>query len=401
MTVTEYINLNLPKTVKLQTDDADTLIGLPYKYTVPCPDEMFLEMYYWDTYFTNLGLIETGNTELAKNNINNMIYLVEKYGFMPNGNRTYYLTRSQPPFLFMAVSDIYAETGDKEWLGKAYDAIKKEYSFWTEHRSTPDGLNFYGNEELCDPDRIDKLYKYFCSRTKHEYENCDFKEKLKYAHCMMTFMESGWDCTSRFGDNGRYYEPVCLNSLLWGLESTMSRFIEILCWGEEKLWEKRAMQRKEKMEILLSDKELGLMLDRNFSNNTLSKVVSAASLYPLFVGMKSDADNEAEALRMLMTEHGVSATADCDGVNHYQWDYPNIWAPLQYISYKAFINGGRADIAEEIKNKYLHLVEKCFDKTGKLWEKYNGITGEVANEDYNAPAMLGWTAGVYMYFKRK
>ena len=83
MNVTEYINENLPKTVKYNPQGDGTLIGLPFRYTVPCPNEMFLEMYYWDTYFTNTGLIATGNLRLAKSNVDNMLYLVNKYGFMP------------------------------------------------------------------------------------------------------------------------------------------------------------------------------------------------------------------------------------------------------------------------------------------------------------------------------
>ncbi len=401
MTVTEYINENLPKTVKYNPQDDGTLIGLPFRYTVPCPDEMFLEMYYWDTYFTNTGLIATGNLRLAKSNVDNMLYLVNKYGFMPNGNRTYYLTRSQPPFLFMAVSDIFEETGDKEWLSSAYDTLSKEYDYWQSEHMTPDGLNFYGNREINDQSRIDALCKYYSSRVKCNTEGISPDLKLRYAHCMMAFAESGWDCTSRFGDNARYYEPVCLNSLLWGLENKMAAFSRILGRGDEEKWSALADSRKQKMERLMYDKGRGIMLDRSFSDGHLSPVFSVASFYPLFVGMKERPDGEINALKELMLPYGVAATNNSDAVHGYQWDYPHVWAPLQYVAYKSFKNCGCDDIANEIKDKYIALIETNFEKTGRLWEKYNGSTGEVANEDYNAPAMLGWTAGVYMYFKTR
>lgn len=103
--VLEYIYNNIDKTIKYSPNDDDTLIGLPHKYTTPCASDMFQEIYYWDTYFTNVGLILMGKTELAKSNVDNMLFLIEKYGFMPNGNRTFYLNRSQPPFLSKMVRD--------------------------------------------------------------------------------------------------------------------------------------------------------------------------------------------------------------------------------------------------------------------------------------------------------
>ena len=99
MNVREYIGSNWDNTTRFFTEDNDTLIGLPYPYTVPCIEGKFQEMYYWDVYFTNVGLIKSGRLSQAKNNVDNMCYLINKFGFVPNGNRTYYLSRSQPPFL--------------------------------------------------------------------------------------------------------------------------------------------------------------------------------------------------------------------------------------------------------------------------------------------------------------
>lgn len=118
-TVKDYITDNFPKTIRCNKKDSGTLIGLPHRYTVPCTSDMFEELYYWDIYFINAGLLAEGNTELAKDNIDNMLYMVDKFGFMPNGNRTYYLDRSQPPFLSQMIRELYEVSRDKEWLAKA------------------------------------------------------------------------------------------------------------------------------------------------------------------------------------------------------------------------------------------------------------------------------------------
>lgn len=88
MNVEKYIYDNWSSTVRYVPDDAGDVIGLPYPYTVPGLDEkIFNELYYWDTYFTNAGLILSNNIEQAKNNVDNILYLVKKFGFMPNANR--------------------------------------------------------------------------------------------------------------------------------------------------------------------------------------------------------------------------------------------------------------------------------------------------------------------------
>lgn len=141
--VSEFIAKNFKDTIRYNPDDEGSLIGLPEPYTVPCIEGTFQEMYYWDTYFTNIGLILSGKIEQAICNTENMAYLIEKYGKMPNGNRTFYLNRSQPPFFSQAVRDIFEVTGDAEWLDRMYSAAEKEYTFWCENRMTESGLNRY------------------------------------------------------------------------------------------------------------------------------------------------------------------------------------------------------------------------------------------------------------------
>ena len=394
--VIDYINTNFKKTIRHNSNDEGTLLGLPYTYTVPCPEDVFLEMYYWDTYFTNVGLIADGNIELAKNNIDNMLYMVEKYGFMPNGNRTYYLTRSQPPFLYLGVKDIFSVTNDKEWLRNAYKTLKIEYEFWQTKRIYANGLNFYGNHNFPDSE-VEKSYEYFLERCKG-FTTEDYSVKKRIAHTMKSFCESGWDCNSRFEFDGENYIPVDLNSLLYGFEKQMFGFCEILSIQNEKhLWIKRAKLRKERMIKYLWNQEKRAFVDYNLRENRFSPVLSAASVYPFYVGLSDNKGDFENLFSKLFLKYGVSASTK-ENSKGYQWDYPNIWSPVQYISFVGAMNCGLNETAECIKNTYIELIESVFEKNNSLWEKYDGNLGIVANQDYNSPKMLGWTSGIYLYF---
>lgn len=398
MNVKEYIEENLQKTIRTNKEDSGSLLGLPYPYTVPCQENTFLEMYYWDTYFTNLGLISDNKIQLAKNNIDNMLYLVEKYGFMPNGNRTYYLNRSQPPFLYLGVRDIFNETKDIKWLEKSYSVLCKEYEFWQTKRMAPNGLNFYGNHVLSQEQTV-WLYNDFVKRSGG-YTTEDNAERIKIAHTVRSFVESGWDFNSRFEFDGEFINPVDLNSLLYGFENQMADFSKLLKNGMDEIWIKRAENRKELVNNYLWNSEKSIYLDWNFKENKFSPVVSAASIYPLFVKLCDKPDNTILLLKELILEYGVSASLE-ENTKGYQWDYPNIWPPIQYIAYISAKNYKCNDFAETIKEKYITLIEQSFSKTHNLWEKYDGNSGEVSNKDYDSPKMLGWTAGVYLFLSKR
>ena len=396
--VIRFIEDNFSKTIRFNQEDNDTLIGLPYPYTVPSIDHMFQEMYYWDTYFTNVGLLVAGNVKQAKNNANNMMYLIEKYGYMPNGNRTYYLNRSQPPFLFLMVKEVFKYEGDLEWLKKAYKILEKEYYFWQTKRMAPNGLNVYGNPQEINAQDIPILEEEFAMRTGRPIaDKTDEKEFV--AHAMLTFSESGWDCNSRFELEGHHYNPVDLNSLLYGFECYMKEVSHVLGNEEDALWGERAHTRKEKMNQYLWNEEKQLYMDWNFDKEHFSPVVSAASLYPLFFEICETVRGEEQLLGRLLLKYGISGTEPMNPTTNFQWDYPNVWAPLQYIAFVGCLNYGYRDVAKEIAIRYTALIEKGFKDTGNLWEKYDGNTGMVATQDYKAPPMMGWTAGIYICFK--
>lgn len=396
--IRKYIDENIEKTTRFNTEDTDRRIGLPYVYTVPCADGAFQDLYYWDTYFTNVGLLIEGRVDLAKSNVDNMCYLVNRFGFMPNGSRWEYLSRSQPPFLSQMARDVFAVTGDKEWLAEKYSSLEKEYEFWQGKKASPTGLNGYINYDVYE-EAIDGACQYFKKRTGYEPEGeitREVQEEVFFA--TLSVCESGWDCTSRFLEDGHHYDAVDLNALLYGMEENMQYFSEVLGNGKEAIWEKRKEERLEKMQTLWSD-ERELFLDYNFRTEQFSGYASVASLFPLFVGLatKEQAEKSLKLFEKMELPYGI-ACGESNPPWKCQWDYPNVWAPLQFVTYKALMNYGYEAEAERVAEKYVNLVEANFAETGNFWEKYDGITGKVASDEYEAPPMMGWTSGVYIFF---
>ncbi|MBO4468520.1 MAG: alpha,alpha-trehalase [Clostridia bacterium] len=402
-TVEKHIDESLPKTVRLNTESNGTLIGLPLPYNVPCTGGTFQEMYYWDTYFLNRGLIIKGLVDQAKNNVENMFYLVDTYGFVPNGNRTYYLKNSQPPFLSMMVDDIFSANKDAEWLRKAYGVLLKEYDFWMTKRMTPTGLNQYtGTPEISEEV---KMFEGFLRRVGTRPEGVSDQQLSRHygATC-----ESGWDISPRFEFRIEDFCEVELNALLFAFEKNMAKFADVLGIDEKVKWNERAAKRKSLMEkYMLND---GIFYDYDLKNNVISDKFSCASYYVAMVGMATDGQAKAlkDNLFRIETDYGIAATEKDYGEGKYcfQWQYPNGWAPLFTVVCRALLNYGFVDDAKRVAGKYVKLVDENYEKTGNLWEKYNVATGgldvkaEKTNSGGDMPAMMGWTAGAYIEAKK-
>ena len=396
MNIREYIKGNWDNTIRENTWDDGTLIGLPHPYTVPCCEGKFQEMYYWDTYFTNAGLLHEGRLEQVKNNIDNMCFLIKKYGYMPNGNRTFYLSRSQPPFLSQMVREFYDRQPDAGWLAGCYEALEKEYTFWQTQRMTPSGLNrYYGtftpeDETACCPE--------LCSRF-HIDPPEDEETQRSYGRSMYTFAESGWDCNSRMGMEVYKYNWVDLNALLYGMEQNMAYFAKILHNGQEEYWLKQAQIRASRMTEQMWDDSIGAFCDYNFETGEKADIISAAMFYPLFTGLctPEQAAKTVSLLPKLEMTYGIACCESKEDLNDLQWDYPNGWACLHYIVIHGLLRYGYTEDALHIAKKYTSLAEGVYKKTGQLWEKYDVVTGEVSTaKEYETPAMMGWSAGVYL-----
>lgn len=393
--IKKYIADNWAGTVRFAKEDADTLLGLPYPYSVSGFESVFQEMYYWGTYFTNVGLILSGQVAQAKNNVDNMMYLIERFGFVPNSNRTWGLTRSQPPFLSEMVKDVYEVVGDKEWLSSCYKNLCTEYRFWQTERMSDCGLNRYSGYY---PDT-----EFLCSRLCARFNMDMPKDKAvieEYAKAFHSGCESGWDFSSRTGLKQHLFAWLCLNSLLYGVENNMAYFSKELLNGEDEVWERRAEERKALMNRLMWNESLGAFCDYNFAKKSTSDFISLAMLYPLFVGLADEkqAARTMENLAKIELRYGLSSTEKRDDLWNLQWDYPHVWPPLQMLAIKSLVRYGYTEDAKRIADKYLEVVELNFEKHERLWEKYNGIDGEISiTKEYETPPLMGWSAATYLY----
>ena len=399
--VREFISSNWDRTVHFNPRDTGTLIGMPYPYTVPSVTGMFQEMYYWDTYFTNEGLIRDGRAELARNNTDNMLYLVERFGMMPNGSRTWYLARSQPPFLSMMVRAVYEHTGDRQWLASAWPTLLKEYGFWQRERMTPAGLNRYSGA----PDQalVDEFVITGGQRLGVDYSQMELSQEEHDAigHHFVAEAESGWDFNPRFQRRCEDFCPIDLNSYLYMYEVNFAFFAGELGYHDQVAeWEGAALRRKNLMLECFHDPQSRMFYDWDFVGARRSDVISAAVFTLLYARVLDDemAKDAVRALERLEYDFGVAVCEDKDYGYRYQWSFPNTWPPTTYLAIRGLDNYGYTDAAERIARKYVSMVVKTFDRTGNLWEKYNVLDGSInVSNEYEMPDMLGWSAGTFIY----
>lgn len=399
--VHRFIQDSWEKTVRFHTEDEGIRIGLPYKYTVPSISGAFQEMYYWDTYFTGEGLILDGHVDLAKNNADNMLYMVDRFGKMYNGNLTVFQNRSQPPYLSMMIASVYRKTGDKEWLEKILPTLEKEYQFWMTRRITPIGLNRYGNEAT-EQDKAgfidllrDRLGKNFTPDT------LPVEEQLKIGSHFIAEAESGWDFNPRFHSRCMDFCPLDLNANLYLYEKNFAYFASEL--GDKqaaKQWTKKAEARKKLIRKYCRDPKTGMYYDYDYVNGRRSDVISSAIfslLYAEAVSPKDAASIVDQGLKALEFAHGIAACENKPYDFVYQWSYPNGWAPLHFLAIKGLDNYGYKEEASRIASKYVDMVVRNFESTHNLWEKYNVVEGNInVSNEYDMPTMIGWTAGTYV-----
>ncbi|MBA3649237.1 MAG: alpha,alpha-trehalase [Chitinophagales bacterium] len=399
--ILKYIRDSIGKTLRPHSD-VDPLgksIPLPYDFNVPCISIHFQNLFYYDTYFLNRGLIALGDIRQAENNVNDVLFLVESLGFMPNSNRLDMTNRSQPPYLCMMVKDVYAATGNKEWLKTAYPLISKEYEFWNTKRSTTYGLSRHHHDAT--PEYLANFYEHL-KKVRLPLNATTDEEKISIAGHRLAEAEAGYDFTPRFDGRCSDFIPVDLNSNLYLYEVTMADFARILENGESKLWVARATERKKRIDDLLWNETRGLYLDYDMENKRSSNVTSVATFQPLWVGCASidQANSVKENLKLYEYAHGV---VPCEAGTHdftYQWDYPNAWPPHALIISEALSKYNYEDDADRIRSKYVNTVYAVYKSTGTLWEKYNAVEGNLkVNEEYKTPPMIGWTAGIYAHMR--
>lgn len=398
MTINDYIKENLPKTLRECKEDNYPFFALPRPYNVPCASGMFQEMYYWDTYFTNRGLILDGNVEQARNNVDNLAAMAERFGFVLNGNRAEFLNNSQPPFMSLAAREIYDVTKDSEWLKGIFRAIEREYSFYTESRITHIGLSRYDAVMPISDAQKKRAVEHIVDRLGYT-PDASYDE---LARGLYAVGESGWDINPRMTYHAYDYAVIDLNSLIYSIEDNMEYFArELERPDDAEMWRQRKERRAELCREYLRAPS-GVFYDYDLVKGERTSLLSVASFYPLYVGMATDEEAAAAVrqLHLLETEWGIVTSERCDGIKgNFQWGYPNGWPPMQQIVVGGLIRYGYTDYARRIAEKFLSLMEKCFFETGHLWEKYDVVAGSAnALAEYETPAMLGWTYGTYRVF---
>ena len=400
--IRRFISENWKNTIRTHKSDSLDLIGLPKPYSTPSINGKFMEMYYWDTYFTNVGLIIDGNLEQAKNNTENVLYLIDKYGFMPNGNRTYYLFNSQPPYASMMVRDVFEHTKDKIWLKKQIQTLEKEYNFWMTKRITTIGLNHYSNQAT-DAKKLE-VYSALPKCLGNNFDTSLVKannDRLKIGSHFYAEFESGWDLSPRFDSRCEDFCPLDLNCLLYMNEQNMAYFYYELGIPESSKWNTLAENRKKLINKYLFNSLDSLFYDYDFVNNKLSPIFSASIMNTLWSNLATKEQVEHivnRGLPRLEFKFGIATCEPGKRKYSYQWDYPNGWANIQYLTIKGLLNYGYNNDAKRVAKKYVTTVTNCFEKTNNLWEKYNIVDGSInTNNEYGLPSLMGWTAGIYAY----
>ena len=394
--VREYILNNWPKTFH---DPSEMRGGfrVPKPYISPSIGGMYIDLFYWDVYFTNLGLLKDGFDEQVENNLDNMAYFIDTLGYMPNANTL--ADRSQPPLFCSSVYDYYVHKQDKEIIKKYMPYIVKEYDFWQTHRKAPFGLNNFstnGDEE------VQMLnYNGLAERVMETRETRE--EKLALARDIMAIAESGLDFNMRFRTSRSKIDAACfvqldLNCFLYEMECKAAEMLKIIGESPEP-FETNAAKRKALIQKHLYDSKQGIYLDYNFVDDCFSEIASAVSVYPYAYGISTDKEGMKKVLQNLEYENGVTVTPNRGEDIYYQWDYPCMWPAATCIIYQALKRIGMDEDAKRIARKYNKAVEEGFIKTGRIWEKYDAITGGIGvSMEYETPEMMGWTAGLYVYF---
>lgn len=384
--------------------------GVPYVV----PGGRFNEMYGWDSYFHVLGTLSDQKLELAKGMVDNFVYEIQHYHKILNANRTYYLSRSQPPFLTSMIRAVYenlpADKESKAWLKESLLAAIKEYeTVWMgKDRLTPIGLSRYAGFDQGIPPEVeeghfDHILEPFAKKhslsvndliIKFNKNEIKDQELIEFFHHDRAVRESGHDTTYRWRvgthDRAADFVTVDLNSLLYKFEMDIAHLIKKEFAGKLENHSSNkfllsANKRKDLIRRYLWNKKDGLFFDYNWKTNTPSTYLSATTLYPLWAGnliSKEEAKRLVRnALVKLEAPGGLAATSqeslkNVEGMKEErQWDYPNGWAPHQMIAWEGLLDYGFEKEANRLSYKWLYMITKnAMDYHGTIPEKYDVVS---------------------------
>ena len=395
-------------------DPRSSLIPLPNAYVVP--GGRFREVYYWDSYFTMLGLVESGRVDLVRNMLDNFAYLIRTVGHIPNANRTYYLSRSQPPY-FGAMVGLYARATDTTTALRYLEPMEREHAFWMEGAGTLAAGQAHRRVVRLGNGGV--LNRYWDDRPRPRPES--YREDFTLAQSLgeaqrsalyrniRAAAESGWDFSSRWMRDTtdlRTLEttelvPVDLNSLLYHLERTIAAFRAFRAGAGDadvaRRFEAAAAARRSALLASTFEPDSGFFYDLRWRTN--QRVVdrpTLAAATPLYFGLATPQQARGVTARLerdFLKDGGFVTTLIASG---QQWDAPNGWPPLQWLAMESARRHGRADIADRARIRWLTLNRGVYGLTGKMTEKYDvlDMSRRAGGGEYPAQDGFGWTNGV-------
>jgi alpha,alpha-trehalase len=389
-----------------------SLMSLPHSYVIP--GGRFIEFFYWDSYFIMLGLNLSGKTDLVENMLNNFCHQLDTLGFIPNGNRTYFLSRSQPPVFAMMVQLLVEK--DPPLLTKYLPYLEKEYLFWMNgsdqlHHTgdafkrvvkMPDGeiMNrYWDDKDYPRPESYgeDLSYSYPLDTTLH----ADLYRNVRAA------CESGWDFSTRWYKDQQNIQtihtidivPVDLNCLLHYLEDRIAKGYELLDKPEQaRHYRSIAEQRKNAILKYFWNEEQQFFMDYDKVELRSTPSLSLAGVFPVYFNLANADQATAVATKLeqeFLKDGGLVTTLKH---SEFQWDSPNGWAPLQWLAVKGLLSYEHTELAYTIADRWMKLNEKIYQNTGKLMEKYNVVEMNLltGGGEYPLQDGFGWTNGVYI-----
>ncbi len=394
-----------------------SLIELPFPYIVP--GGRFGEIYYWDSYFTMLGLQVSGRYDMIENMVKNFAYFIDRFGFIPNGNRKYFLGRSQPPFFSLMIA-LLEEIKGEDIISTYLPQLHKEYDFWMKGAAELSQDNNKKDHVVLLPggEIMNRYWDAFDTPRPESYrEDVELAELSKrkpaeiYRH-LRAGAASGWDYSCRwFKDENEFTSintadivPVDLNCLLLNLEEKIAtgyQYIKNETAATQFL--KAAEKRRLAIQKYCWNEDAGFYFDFDQDARNQKNIFSLAALYPLFFKLASK--EQAEKMlpvieQRFLHEGGLISTLNTTG---QQWDAPNGWAPLHWIAITGLENYGYLGLAKTIATRWIKLCTDVFSRTGKLMEKYNVVNTqlEAGGGEYPGQDGFGWTNGVLLALIKK
>jgi alpha,alpha-trehalase len=385
-----------------------SLLPLPHAYVVP--GGRFRELYYWDSYFTMLGLEADGRHDLVRDMIEDFAFEIDCYGHVPTGNRSYYLSRSQPPFFSLMV-DLLARRDGKEAYVKYLPQLKAEYDYWMDGAAAV--APNQGHRRVVRLADGTLLNRYWDDRPEPRDES--YREDVKTAaesgadppgvyRSLRAGAESGWDFSTRWLADSRHLDtirtdslaPVDLNSLMVHLERTIAKAYRIRGDAHQaSRFTAAADRRAAAIRRLMWNRRSRMFVDYEWQQSKMALPVTAAGLFPLFfkVANRHQAAMAAQTLRRrLLMVGGVATTLK---LSSEQWDYPNGWAPLQWVAVVGLRNYGKRQLAATIARRWNCENLDGYRASKTLIEKYDVVDDKPGGGgEYELQIGFGWTNGV-------